>query len=355
MGWLAVLHRTEEASPIGRRQILFSKSFSHEIVKEQTRARQSRSAVCCARPPSEARSLPISLESSAQISTQTMAAILCSSIGAGCTAIGHCLTFPCTACGSCCSTMCSALGRTLTSPFTPYLLTTVVLNVPPVLWGLRTAVEVIRFGTKCQDSIWLYVNACLSFLHLLAAWYIVHRIQQQQTDIPVVHSNEISIAGSSPETPIDPEGVIVVETVAGGGGASAEDCKTPYKSMGQEDTTTTPTWQRMAALFFPGPVKATQAVHAVVVGEGEGEANSWQRLKQVFCYDIGVAVYMVAILFWLTWQSVGISQVLFRNDDNEDNYLCESMEKRTVLSILCGFLYIMLVFVTFACSFVCLK
>ena len=96
--------------------------------------------------------------------------------------------------------------------------------------------------------------------------------------------------------------------------------------------------------------------HTAVTAEGPGQANSFQRLKQVFCYDMGVAIYILVIIFWFIWQSVGISAVLFANsNDDSDNYVCENIEKRTILSILCGFLYIMLVFVTFACSFICLK
>ena len=277
-----------------------------------------------------------------------MAAILCSSIGSCCSSIGHCLTFPCTACSSCCSSLCSTLGRALTSPFTPYLLTTVLLNLPPVLWGLRTLVEVLKFGVKCQNSRWLYVNALLSLVHLLAAFYIVHRIQQERRAENESIEATVVVEGKTVETAVDPEGA----------GQNHAD-STPYKAMDADkinnnnNNNTTFDWQSVASYVFPGPTMATRAVQSVWES-GEGEANSWQRLKQVLCYDTGVALYIVATLLWLVWQSVGISQVLFGKEDSDD-YRCENIEKRTVLSILCGFLYIMLVFVTFACSFACLK
>ena len=262
-----------------------------------------------------------------------MAAVLCSSFASCCSAIGHCLTFPCQACGSCCSGCCSAMGRVLTSPFTPYLLTTVVLNFPPVVWGLRTTIDVLKFNADCKDSQWLYINALLSLVHLLAAFYIVHRIQEENREAAA------AAQGTTADNPIDPE----VDA-------------TKYQNMERDEKTpnTSSAWQTAASWMFPGPARAAQVAHSAVNGQGDGEANSFQRLKQVFCYDIGVAVYILAVVFWFIWQSIGISQVLFGNEKG-DNYLCENIEKRTILSILCGFLYIMLVFVTFACSLVCLK
>lgn len=268
-----------------------------------------------------------------------MAAVLCSSFAACCSSIGHCLTFPCQACGTCCSSCCSSIGRVLTSPFTPYLLTTVVLNFPPVVWGLRTGIEVLQYKAACKDSQWLYINALLSLVHLLAAFYIVHRIQEEGKEAAA------AAEGTTAENPIDPE-------------ADA----TNYQKMdrdekGNNDTAPSSSgsaWQSAATWMFPGPAKAVKVAHTAVTETGEGQANSFQRLKQVFCYDIGVALYIVAVVFWFIWQSIGISQVIFSNE-NEDNYLCENIEKRTILSILCGFLYIMLVFVTFACSLICLK
>ena len=273
-----------------------------------------------------------------------MAAVLCSSIGSCCSALGHCLTFPCQACGTCCSSCCSSMGRVLTSPFTPYLLTTVLLNFPPAVWGLRTGIEIIKYKVSCQNSRWLYINALLSIVHLLAAFYIVHRIQEDRKEAAAM-----AVEGSSADHPIDPE-------------ATNGDSKTNYKPMDRDgevskdgnNNTNPPAWQSLASAMFPGPARAAHVAHTAVTGQGEGEANSFQRLKQVFCYDIGVAVYILAIIFWFIWQSVGISQVLF-GKDGSDSYVCENIEKRTILSILCGFLYIMLVSVTFLCSFICLK
>lgn len=271
-----------------------------------------------------------------------MAAVLCSSFAGCCSAIGHCLTFPCQACGSCCAGCCASIGRALTSPFTPYLLTTVVLNFPPVVWGLRTAIDVVKFNAQCKDSQWLYINSLLSLVHLLAAFYIVHRIQEETKEAAALEEQQQAQQGATADNPIDPE-------------ANA----TNYQPMDRDEkaaasTNTTSAWQTAAAWMFPGPAKAASMANTAVRATGPGEAGSFQRLKQVFCYDIGVAVYILAVIFWFVWQSVGISQVLFGNE-NDDNYLCENIEKRTILSILCGFLYIMLVFVTFACSFLCLK
>mmetsp|Transcript_14923 Transcript_14923/g.28500 ORF Transcript_14923/g.28500 Transcript_14923/m.28500 type:complete len:257 (+) Transcript_14923:190-960(+) len=255
-----------------------------------------------------------------------MAAVLCASVANCCKALGHCLTFPCSACGTCCSTCCSTLGRALSSPFTPYLLTTVVLNLPCVVWGLRTAVDVLNYKVSCQDSNWVSVNAILSFIHLIAAFYIVHRIQEDNK------AAEAAMQEGSPDHPIDPEG----------------ENHTNYKPMDREEKA--PAWKSAMAAFYPGTTKSDDPMAV----PSHGEANSVQRLKQVFCYDVGVAVYIIIMLFWLIWQSVGISQVLF-GKENDDSYVCENIERRTILSILCGFLYIMLVFVSLACGFCCLR
>lgn len=261
-----------------------------------------------------------------------MAAVLCQSVAKCCSGIGYCLSLPCQTCGTCCSSCCSTIGRVLTSPFTPYLLTTVVLNLPPVVWGTRTAIDVLKFKAHCQNSQWLYINAVLSLIHLLAAFYIVGRIQEER--------KEAELEGTVNQ-PIDPE-------------ADAAS----YQKMDRDDASKTQVpgggWGTVASALFPTTAKAAHVAHTAVRGEGEGEANSVQRLKQVFCYDMGVALYILAIIFWFIWQSVGISQVLF-GKESSDNYICENSEKRTILSILCGFLYIMLVCVTFACSFICLK
>lgn len=266
-----------------------------------------------------------------------MAAVLCSSVTRCCSALGHCLTFPCTACGTCCGSCCSAVGRVLTSPFTPYLLTTVVLNLPCVVWGARTIVDTLSYKQSCQDTNWVNINAVLSLIHLIAAFYIVHRIQEDDKAAAAAEA-AVEEQEGSPNHPIDPEA----------------EHQTTYKTMDREAEQPQSAWKSAAAALFPGPAKAADVARTAVQQRGQGQANSVQRLKQVFCYDIGVALYIIAMVFWLIWQSVGISQVLFGNEDN-DSYVCENIEKRTILSILCGFLYIMLVFVTFACSFCCLR
>lgn len=264
-----------------------------------------------------------------------MAAVLCQSIGSCCSGMGRCLSCPFQVCGDCCSSCCSSIGRVLTSPFTPYLLTTVVLNLPPFVWGTRTAIDVFHYNSSCQNSRWLYINAALSLVHLIAAFYIVHRIQEENNQAEAA----AAIAGSDPE-------------------ASTTNDYQKMEGRGDETATTAngggTGWKTIASTLFPVPAKAAQVAHTTLHGEGQGEANSVQRLKQVFCYDIGVALYILAIMFWFVWQSVGISQILFAENEN-DSYICENSEKRTILSILCGFLYIMLVCVTFACSFICLK
>jgi hypothetical protein len=193
----------------------------------------------------------------------------------------------------------------LSSPFTPYLLTTIVLNSPPAIWGLRTAVETIRYKEDCQDSQWLFVNAILSIIHLLAAFYIVHRIQEER--------QAAVLEEGTPTKPIDTE-------------AAASEYQTMERGDEKAEAATPSLFQTVATKLYPGPAKVVGLTRAAVTGTGEGGSNSVQRLKTVFCYDIGVALYILVVIFWFVWQTIGISKVFV--SDNNDSFVCEAIEKR---------------------------
>eukprot|EP00522_Entomoneis_paludosa_P011521 CAMPEP_0172455388 /NCGR_PEP_ID=MMETSP1065-20121228/12043_1 /TAXON_ID=265537 /ORGANISM="Amphiprora paludosa, Strain CCMP125" /LENGTH=282 /DNA_ID=CAMNT_0013207849 /DNA_START=29 /DNA_END=877 /DNA_ORIENTATION=+ len=281
-----------------------------------------------------------------------MAAILCGGIGACCKGLGQCLSLPFQACSSVCGETCTFVKKSLTSPFTPYLLTTFALNLPPTIWGARAFLTSLAENQRCQGDSWLWVNSGLALVHILAAFYIVFRIQEQKPDVPLVQA---TVDGQEEDT----------------AKASAAETGTSYQKMskGEEESNTKKsgslTDQLIAsvattvfpvtktATATPSPEPGTRGAYYGDVYE-EGEANSVQRLKQLFCYDAVMAVYILAAIFWCVWQSVGISQALV-SDDGQASDLCDSVENWSSLSIMCGFLYAMLVFVAFCCSFMCLK
>merc|ERR1712194_25693 len=71
----------------------------------------------------------------------------------------------------------------------------------------------------------------------------------------------------------------------------------------------------------------------------ETRSRSTSRVKEILCYDPFVAVYIIIGLFYMVWQTVGIARV----DCDE-----------VLPSLVCGFLFISLGGMTFACSLCCL-
>lgn len=89
----------------------------------------------------------------------------------------------------------------------------------------------------------------------------------------------------------------------------------------------------------------------------DGPANSPQRLGRVLCFDSGVAFYFFLVVLWVLWQSVGVlcAMSLAGNINyNEDDH-CDNIKRWIVLSTMCGFIYIILVFFAFGCSLLCLR
>lgn len=251
-----------------------------------------------------------------------MAAILCQGIGKLC---GEVCVLPCKACGAACKGCgaacnhgCAAMGWIFSSPFTPYLLTTLALNVPPAIWGIRSLVDSTSQQQRCDGDTWLWINAALAVIHITGAFYIVYRIQQDQQQ----HEEEQQHA---------------------------------------KDTFARPQYQ---ATVDGRPVNSPPIVEETGsrvtssnsnnINEETSRANSYQRLKQVLCYDVGVAIYIIAALFWCVWQTVGTSKAI-NGDNNSNEELCDDVDQWITNAIVCGFLYMMLVCLAFCCSLLCLR
>jgi hypothetical protein len=231
------------------------------------------------------------------------------------------------------------------SPFFPYLALTVGLNLPPTLWGVKS------FGTNFEacDTLWLHLNAVGTALHMVAAFYIVHKIQSDQA---------VLVEAASSET----EAYAYAETGTSNNAAGeTATAATPVTKLNDKNKTSVEEGTHYRSMEGPGGRVQMLSHWTSASLSGPGSANSVQRLGQVLCYDAGVAVYIIIFCAWMVWQSIGMSTVLFGGsgnddgDDGDDEDVCGQVEKWMVFSIICGFLYLMLVCFAFGCSILCLR
>jgi hypothetical protein len=240
-----------------------------------------------------------------------MAAVLCQSVGQLCKACLGCVVLPCKLGCELCGTTCNLCTDILCSPFVPYLFTTLALNIPPAIYGVR--------GTTtgdCDDAsgkMWLLINAILAMLHIAGAFYIVVKIQ----------GNEEVGGGGQQE--------VITATVNGDRTESKRQSSTG----------------RLQKIFPTAPRSDA---------ENRTLAGSVKRMGQVLCHDAGVAIYIVIACFWFVWQLYGISQVfsIDEDDNDEEGSVCDAREW-VIISLGCGFLYMMMVGCAFGCSLCCLK
>lgn len=234
---------------------------------------------------------------------------MCKGIGNLCQGISECCTLPFRMCGVACDGCCRALGQVFGSPFSPYLITTLALNIPPIAW---TFLAISGSGSNgvtepCSGDVWLYVNAMLCLGHIFASFYIVYQVARQEKD-----SQGTARADASMSTPAP----------------SAQD-------------------RVSRALFFWKDLGRDRGNNTDL-----GSAYSCRRLNQVMCYDVIVAIYILVACFWVIWQFLGVSQAVGSDADSD---WCDSIQNWITLSITCGFIYCFLVCIVFSCSFCCLK
>lgn len=237
-----------------------------------------------------------------------MAAVLCQSVGSLCKTCAECVVWPCKkgceCCGVTCSACCTLTNDVICSPFFPYLATTLALNVAPVVYGVRAV-------TECDsDILWLLTNAVLAALHIVAAIYIVVRVQEEEEE---------------------EEEEVITATVDGNRKSASGSSRRLQK-------------------IFPLSTASRQ-------NEDRGIGGSCKRMGHVMCHDVGVAIYILVAAFWFVWQMYGISQV-FQLEDKEDDVTYESTceaKEWIIYSLICGYLYMVLVCCAFGCSLCCLK
>lgn len=246
-----------------------------------------------------------------------MAAILCDSVGKlcslpcqlcgscvkGCTGLcGDCCQGCSSCCGSCCTSFgecCRSISKAICSAFFPYLFLTMILNLPPAIWGVQT-----RAG--CGQSVWLWVNTAVCFLHVAISIYVVTRIVNAKSG-----SNNGTSHDDTNTAPPPPQEV-----------------KDEERGFG---------------------ARMTQAFTHERSSSSEGGGGR-EEMKQILCYDPIVALYLLSFMGWLAWLCFGI--VYLAEDEDEQ---CQNNRNAVFLSLGTGFTYALLVCCTIPCAYACLR
>eukprot|EP00592_Proboscia_alata_P010854 CAMPEP_0194365510 /NCGR_PEP_ID=MMETSP0174-20130528/13575_1 /TAXON_ID=216777 /ORGANISM="Proboscia alata, Strain PI-D3" /LENGTH=198 /DNA_ID=CAMNT_0039140245 /DNA_START=22 /DNA_END=622 /DNA_ORIENTATION=- len=192
-----------------------------------------------------------------------MAAILCQSIGkmasALCTGIDKICAAPFRLCGF----TCEALGNLVTSPFFLYFGVTAGFNIPSIIFSFKAYIFDNDDPNECDKLItaWLLVNGFLSIVNIVAAVYITKKIME---------TNNTAEHPPGNYTATDKDGVLAVSS-----------------STKPEPSST------------------------------EGGQASLTRITHVLCHDPVVALYILIGLFYIFWQSNGVSK--FANAGRDDD------------------------------------
>lgn len=137
---------------------------------------------------------------------------------------------------------------------------------------------------KNLSCTWSLVNAIFCGINIVACFYMVHKLQQEKVLVQAQVVDEES------------------------------NNKTDYQTM---------------------PASETRLREAPA-----------ERLKQVLCYDAGVAIYIVVFILWICWLMYGFNKSILQQDDECD----------TILSgIMAAVAYITIAGCAFGCSLLCLK
>ena len=185
----------------------------------------------------------------------------------------------------------------------PFIIFTFGLMAPSVVYF---AMSLDNYG--CGDLFkWLMVNAVFAIIHMVGCLYIVKKLREP-----------------GPETNI---GTIVGISSSTKGQASSKMEEGNYYSM--------------ASSNFSTPER-----------NDIGAANSIKRAKHVLCYDKGMAIYILLIVFWIVWICVGINRRFSVDDGNAS---CYELIQYMNITITCGYVWMTMAGLAFCCSFLCLR
>mmetsp|Transcript_30282 Transcript_30282/g.54835 ORF Transcript_30282/g.54835 Transcript_30282/m.54835 type:complete len:231 (-) Transcript_30282:173-865(-) len=229
-----------------------------------------------------------------------MAAIICTSFSkilrGACEGLGTILTLPCKACGF----ATDQLTDICRSPFCLYLSVALGLNLPPIIFTGKAWSA--RYGDEgcISASNWMNVNALLCLINMVAALYISAKITYE------------------PET----------------------DNAAPFiKASVMDNEATAKTPEQREKTLVKKILESTQT---------DTRSKSLSRVKDILCYDPIVALYIIVGIFYVVWQTMGLGRSSLTTDcgGGLDQYLFHSL--------ICGFLFISLGGMTFACSLCCM-
>ena len=235
-----------------------------------------------------------------------MAAILCESLSkilkGGCEACGHVLTLPCRACGL----ATEELTKVCRSPFCLYLSVALGLNLPPVVFTGKSLLGGSAYGDDgdCSSvSNWMATNAVLCVINMAAAVYISAKVSYDPKEANVNDAPFVEASVMDHETKGEKPAAPTENTLL-------------KKVMGQTITDT--------------------------------QSRSMGRVREILCYDPVVAVYILVGIFYMVWQTMGLGRTRLAAgcEGGLDDYLTQS--------IICGFLFITMGGMSFACSLCCL-
>mmetsp|Transcript_28997 Transcript_28997/g.29444 ORF Transcript_28997/g.29444 Transcript_28997/m.29444 type:complete len:271 (-) Transcript_28997:215-1027(-) len=270
-----------------------------------------------------------------------MAAILCTTIGElihkGC----QVLTIPCRACGL----GCDKLGEIVCTPFMPYLVVTFALNTPAVVYAVKSfqyyACSYVLFR-------WLVVNAVLSIIHMIAAFYIVNLIREELPRPMLPTTSPIPTTTHAEATIVADTGVASSVMQSGKSLFTKASNKVTTASAVAIDDATATAYQNASHNNFTAPL----------TGSGDdvpGGADSFTRIKHVLCYDKGMAVYIVIFLTWMVWMAMGVSKRLFFDDGDNMGEECDELTRYMNFTIAIGYAFMAMVGAAFCCSLCCLR
>jgi len=276
-----------------------------------------------------------------------MALLLCDGIGKACRGLCdglcHVINLPCRLCCKTCRVSCDCICQAVTSPFFFYLAVTCGFNFPPTFWGI------LAVASGCgHDADWLALNAIGTLSHIIAAFYIVHKVQEDDYGFGGFGGGNNN--NSSKPQPSSGSS-LPTATVYGGDMEDGGKKKEP-----------TTGYEKLQESF--GPNKSAVAVPVSSTnrfGGSSSSANSWSRLCETVSYDLGVAIYLVIFVIWMCWQGSGFSKALAAGfDGNGGDYggnggNCAHITKWMINSVILGWIFMSLVLISFCCSLFCLK
>lgn len=187
---------------------------------------------------------------------------------------------------------------------TPYFLYATVaigFNIPPIFFSVMSYFikdDFYNYPNECDNRVipWLRVNGPLSLINIVAALYIRKQIMKKN------------------ETPLNtPENYTATEQ----DGSLPESSKTDPSSLESD--------------------------------QDQETLKRAERTRQVLCYDPLVAIYILIGIFFVFWQSHGLSRLA--SDEDDDGAVCsENVRDDAENSIICGYLFVLLGGCAFACS-----